>query len=591
VDHGKSSLVLALTGTDPDRFPEEKARGLTIDLGFAFTTLPSGTEVGFVDVPGHVRFIKNMLAGVGAVEVALLVVDAGEGWMPQSEEHVRILELLDVRHGMVALTKADTVDAETLELAELEIAEHLGGSTLAAASVVVCDSVSGRGIDRVRSALDALLAEAPVARDAGRPRLWVDRVFSARGAGTVVTGTLTGGSISVDDDVVVGEHRARVRGIETAGRKVTTTPPGTRVALNLAGVEHRALSRGDAVTLPDQWAAPKVVDVALRLVPGESVRKRARVQVYVGSGERRAWLRVLDDDSRFARLRLDHAVPLAPGDRLVLRDSGRGRTVAGAEVLDVAPEGRAKDAVDRLALPLGARLLAGRPWLRVDALAQLAGCDEGGAAELADSMVREGTAALVGRWLIAPELLDRLRADAVERVLAHHDTHPLEAGLDIGALAKAWRVSVEQARAVLDGADEVTIERGFVRHRSHRGDSARSPDAQRLLAAMGDAPFSPPAPKELGVDQAVVRALVRDGALVDIDGVLFTADALEEARTRVVDALRARGHLTVAEIRDLLGSTRKFVVPLVGWLDREGVTRRRGDDRIPGPRSGLRELR
>src|SRR5688500_8069735 len=237
VDHGKSTLVLALTGTDPDRFPEEKARGLTIDLGFAFATLPSGTEVGFVDVPGHVRFIKNMLAGVGAVDVALLVVAATEGWMPQTEEHLRILELLGVEHGMVAITKADLVDDETLELAELEITEHLEGTALPAMTIVVCDSLSGRGIDDVRATLDAVLDDAPAVRDLGRPRLWVDRVFAAKGAGTVVTGTLTGGSVKLDDELEVGARGAkvRVRGIETAKRHVDDVGPGSRVALNLVG--------------------------------------------------------------------------------------------------------------------------------------------------------------------------------------------------------------------------------------------------------------------------------------------------------------------------------------------------------------------
>src|SRR5882757_9140200 len=197
VDHGKSSLVLALTGTDPDRFPEEKARGLTIDLGFAFCTLPSGQVVGFVDVPGHVRFVKNMLAGVGAVDVALLVVAANEGWMPQTEEHMNILDLLDVRHGMVAITKASLVDDETLDIVQLEIAERIGWP------VVVVDSVLGRGLDELRTTLDSVLQNAPAPRDVGRPRLWIDRVFAAKGAGTVVTGTLTGGALARDDEVAL----------------------------------------------------------------------------------------------------------------------------------------------------------------------------------------------------------------------------------------------------------------------------------------------------------------------------------------------------------------------------------------------------
>ena len=274
VDHGKSALVRALTGTDPDRLAEEKARGLTIDLGFAFTTLPSGTEVGFVDVPGHVRFIKNMLAGVGAVEVAMFVVAANESWMPQSEEHGAILDLLGVRSGMVAITKADLVDEETLLVTQLEVEEHLAGTALADAPVVVCDSVSGRGVEDVRAALDDVLAAAPAPRDLDRPRLWIDRVFAAHGAGTIVTGTLTTGRLAVGDEVLAGTHPARIRGIETAGRRLDQAEPGTRVALNLAGVEHRELRRGDAVVRPGQWATPAVVDVAVHPLAGEDPPRR-----------------------------------------------------------------------------------------------------------------------------------------------------------------------------------------------------------------------------------------------------------------------------------------------------------------------------
>ncbi len=290
VDHGKSSLVLALTGTDPDRFAEEKARGLTIDLGFAFTTLPSGTEVGFVDVPGHVRFLKNMLAGVGAVEVAVFVVAATEGWMPQSEEHLRILELLGVHHGVVAVTKADLVDDDLLELALLDVEEHLAGSALAGAPVVACDSLSRRGLDDLVHALDDALAAAPEAADDDRPRLWVDRVFAAKGAGTVVTGTLVGGCVAVDDELTVPrlarlDRRMRVRGIESAHRRLDRVGPGSRVALNLVGIDHHELRRGDALVRDGQWSLTKVVDVALRPVTPTPLPTRGRWQVYVGSGE------------------------------------------------------------------------------------------------------------------------------------------------------------------------------------------------------------------------------------------------------------------------------------------------------------------
>ncbi len=590
VDHGKSSLVLALTGTDPDRFPEEKARGLTIDLGYAFTTLPSGEEVGFVDVPGHVRFIKNMLAGVGAVEVVVLVVAANEGWMPQSEEHLRIIELLDVRNGLVILTKADLVDDDTLELARLDLDDRLAGSRLSEAPVVVADALSGRGRDDVRNGLDALLAAAPRPVDRDRPRLWVDRVFAAKGAGTIVTGTLTGGRLRLDEEVEVGPRalRARIRGIETAHHKLDTAAPGTRVALNLAGaaIDQTVVRRGDAVVRSGQWRVTDTVDVELAPLPGIELRTRASLQCYVGSGEHAVLLRVLDSERRYARMRMDEPVPLVPGDRLVLRDPGERETVGGVEVLDVAPEGRARDAPAYLALPLGPRLLAAHPWLEVDALPSLAGVGAAEADALTDGLVADGTAARVGGWLVDGGTVAALRTAAVQRVQAHHEREPLEPGIEVPALASGLRADPGRLRAALEGTDELVVERGVVRHASHRSQVGDSPEARAVLAALEATPFSPPEPEEAGASRGLLRALLREGAVVDLDGIVFTTGALDEARRRIQNALRERGTVTVSDVRDLLGSTRKFVLPIMQKLDAEGVTRRRGDDRVPGPLSG-----
>ncbi|HEX6312311.1 MAG TPA: selenocysteine-specific translation elongation factor [Acidimicrobiia bacterium] len=588
VDHGKSSLVQALTGTDPDRFPEEKARGLTIDLGFAFTSLPSGEEVGFVDVPGHVRFVKNMLAGVGAVDVVLLVVAANEGWMPQSEEHLRIVELLGVRHGIVALTKADTVDHETLRLARAELGGHLAGSTLGEAPVVACDSVSGRGIDDVRDRLDAVLANAPRAADTGRPRLWVDRVFAARGVGTVVTGTLTGGHLAVDQEVEVGGpgRRARIRGIESAHRRVGGAGPGTRVALNLAGVDHAEIVRGDAVVAPGAWRYPEVVDVSLQALPGAAFAPRAVVQCHVGSGEREGRLRVLGNGGTFGRLRLaGRPVPLAPGDRIVVRDPGRSCTVGGAEVLDVAPTGKAADAPARLGLALGARLLAASPWLRIDDLGPRSGLGPAQVDDLVAELARAGRAAVVDGWLVETETLERVRAGAGERAAAFHRSRPLEVGIELSVLAAGLGVDAVRLRAALAGTNAVVVERGTVRLASRPGRVTHRPEAQRVIAALEGDPFAPPDTETLAADRALVRSLVREGALVDLNGIVFAASALDDARARVQAALRERGSMTVADVRDLLGSTRKYVVPILERLDAEGVTRRRGDERIPGPAS------
>src|SRR5437764_6302024 len=247
VDHGKSTLVQALTGMDPDRLAEEKERGLTIDLGFAWTTLPSGRELAFVDVPGHVRFIKNMLAGVGAVDACLFVVAATEGWKPQSEEHLRILELLGVGHGLVALTKVGSVDDEWRELARLDLADHVAGTFLEGADVVEVDAPAGVGLDELRTGLDRLLVTTPHAVDRARPRLWVDRAFAARGSGTVVTGTMAGGSLAVDDDLLLlpAGRPVRVRALQSLQQSRAQVAPGSRVAVNVTGVAHGDVARGD----------------------------------------------------------------------------------------------------------------------------------------------------------------------------------------------------------------------------------------------------------------------------------------------------------------------------------------------------------
>jgi selenocysteine-specific elongation factor len=589
VDHGKSSLVLALTGTDPDRFAEEKARGLTIDLGFAFTTLPSGQELGFVDVPGHVRFLKNMLAGVGAVEAALLVVAATEGWMPQSEEHLRILDLLGIRHGVAVVSKADLVDDDLLELARLEVEERLEQSSFSPAAVLAVDSRSGRGLAELAEALDSMLASAPLAADTGRPRLWVDRVFAVKGAGTVVTGTLAGGRLQLDAEVLVvpGRHRARLRKIESHHRELAEAAPGSRVALNLAGVEHTALRRGAALVLPGQWTQTQVVDVALVALPGVAIGRRGAYKAYAGSGEYDVRLRVLDQEGRYARLRLDEALPLAPGDRLVLRETGRQETVGGAEILDVAPLGRARLAPPRLVLPLGPRLLAGRPWLKGADLVRLAGVDPVAAEQLAKDLVGAGAALPVGEWLVAATALEETRRRAAEAVADHHRRSPLEPGLELSVLAAGLGLDPARLRAALDGAPGLVVEQGRVRSATHQARVSEEPEARRVLAALGAEPFAPPSPAELGARPEIVRGLVREGLLVDVEGLVFTAEALDRAREVVRQGLSAHGSLTVAQARDLLGSSRKYVLALLARMDAEGVTRRRGDDRFPGPKVGV----
>jgi selenocysteine-specific elongation factor len=560
VDHGKSTLVQALTGMDPDRFAEEKRRGLTIDLGFAWITLPSGSEVAFVDVPGHSRFVHNMLAGVGSVDTCLYVVSATEGWKPQSEEHLRILELVGVASGLVVISKVGLADDDTRELARADIADHVAGSFLAAAPVVEVDAVLGIGLDELRSELDDLLTTHPVAPDRDRPRLWIDRAFVVRGSGTVVTGTLTGGSLRVGDRlaVVPGSRTVRVRALQALQRDHDVVAPGSRVAVNLTGVSLLDVGRGAALVNPGQWRPASTVDASMRVLAsiGHDVTRRGAYTMHVGSAEHRVRLSILGGDSIDAgelglvRLRLPLALPLVVGDRFVLREDGRDETVGGGEILDVDPvlppsKARPSRNVDRL--------IAERGWVRVDDLEALTG---------------ERRKATIERWVVAPEALAATAASVRGAVAA---AGPL--GYDVSLLD-------ERQRAVLPTLDDLVVDLGRVRARDAPPDPLADHPLPALLAA---SPFSPPEP--VGVDRDVLRELVRRGKLVERDGIWFAASALDRAADVVADLLDSHpGGFTAADARIAWGTTRKYALPLLAELDAAGVTRRRGDVRTAGPR-------
>jgi selenocysteine-specific elongation factor len=563
VDHGKSSLVQALTGTDPDRLAEEKRRGLTIDLGFAHTTV-DGEAISFVDVPGHVRFLRNMLAGVGGVDACLFVVDASEGWKPQSEEHLRILELLGIAHGVVALTKTDLLgDDELVELATLDVADHVEGTFLGGAPIVPVSATTGAGLDNLTAELAALARDTPAAQDRGRPRLWIDRVFAARGSGTVVTGTLTGGGLATDDHVVIEPVGlpARVRAVQTLGETVPRVGPGNRVALNLAGVDHHAVARGDVVVEPGRWAQTERFDASLAVLRGlgHEVSRRGAYLAYIGSGEHPARLRVLGGESLppggtgsvRIHLQLHRALPLLPGDRYILRETGRDETVGGGEVLDVAPVLPATRARPDRDVE---RVVEERGWVDVDELERLTG------------ERREPT---VGRWAAS----DGAVRAAIGTLRTRLDrAGPL--GLEVGSLD-------ERDRAVLATLDDVAVDGGYARGASSADPLAGHP----YLAALAAGGMTPPPPD--GVDRAELRELVRRGLVVERDGQWFHADAVAAAAALASRLLGEHPDgFTVSEFRDAAGVTRKHALPLVNELDARGITRRRGDVRVAGPRLG-----
>ena len=561
VDHGKSTLVEALTGVDPDRFAEEKARGLTIDLGFGLAALPSGRSVSIIDVPGHERFIRNMLAGVGAVDACLFVVAANEGWMPQSEEHLRILELLGVSHGLIALTKVGLCDADIAELARLEVEERVEDTFLAGAPVVETDVVDDLGLDDLRAELDELVDRTPAAADVRRPRLWVDRAFAARGAGTVVTGTLTGGQIRVDDELELRPRGAavRVRALQSHHSQRTKIGPGNRVAVNLSGVSHQEVIRGDVLVKAGQWHLTKRFDASLTVLStlDHEVSRRGAHVVYVGACELPARMRILGlealspGEAGLVRLHLPQRLPLLPGDRFVLRESGRAETIGGGTVLDIDPVLVASRASPDLSVD---RVVAERGWVEAERLALLTG------------QRREPD---VGRWVVSSTVLEEAKARLRAAV---DDAGPL--GLDIAGLD-------EKDRAVLSLMEEMATDGGRVRP---VGQSDPFED-HRYTAALEAAPFTPPDPEAVGVDRSEVRELVKRGLIVEQDGVFFAASTLVAARSAVAEMLADQPDgVTVAEVRERLKTTRKYALPLLAWLDGQGATRRRGDVRIAGPR-------
>ncbi len=598
VDHGKSSLIVRLTGIDPDRWAEEKRRGLTIDLGYAWCTLPSGREVGFVDVPGHERFIRNMLAGVGPAPLVLFVVAADEGWKPQSEEHLEILDVLGVSHGVVALTKLDLLDDETLAIAEQEVREQLQGTTLATAPVVPVSSVTGEGLDPLRTALDTVLERAPAPRPAPA-RLFVDRVFTIKGAGTVATGTLTGGCLRVGDEIAVepGDRRARVRSLQTHRQSEDRACPVARVAVNLVGIERGDVERGDVITHPAAWLPTSTFDVELRAVRGltKALSARGAFKVYAGAAEADARVRFLAGNrlepggSVFARLRTSHPLVLAVGDHLVLREAGRRETVAGGLVLDLAP-GKAAKAPARL---------AARTASSADELPTLL-VTERGAVPLDDVPRLVGHAAdpatAIGAWAVEPTLREAWERAVTGMLAALHEREPLAAGASVGdvraiVLDALRSVGAPPDTGLAEAAIDDMVASGVVersattvRMAGHRVSlDADDAEVRRMLAAIGgDAEATPPTIAELertGVRRDVIEAAVGAGLAVSVSKQLvFTPELVARAESIV---RRSTEGITVSAFREALHTSRKFALPLLEYFDRTGISRRDGDLRFP----------
>lgn len=555
VDHGKTSLVLALTGVDTDRLAEEKRRGLTIDLGFAHVE-----DLSFVDVPGHVRFLRNMLAGVGGIDACLFVIDAREGWMPQTEEHFEILRLLGVPAGVIAITKCDLVDAAHLDEVEVLVRHRCAGSFLDGAPVVRTSIHDPNSIDELARHLRSTPPRPSV--QGARPRLWIDRVFAAAGAGTIVTGTLIDATLARGDEleVVPGAMRTRVRGLQTAGRNVESATPGTRVAVNLAGVAHGDIERGHQLVKPDEWWFADTFDATLHVLPGlrHALSRRGNFLLYVGTEELPATIRLIATEelqpgtSGHARVFLPRALALAPGDRFVLRETGRDETVAGGEVLEVDPT---------------SRLSRARPTADVDSLIDQRGIVGTRELFLRTGQVHEPT---VDDVIFSAAMLSAAHSELLDMVRSSG-----ERGVDVSGLDDALRQAVKMLRP-----NTAVVESG----RLYAPDKAPSQQLRSpVLDAFEAEPFAPPAASNFDRDE--LRRLVQAGRLVSLDGIHFATAAIDRAHdvVRQLIATKPAG-FSASEFRDALGTSRKFAIPLAEALDARGITRRRGDVRIAGPR-------
>ena len=623
-------LVRALTGMEPDRWEAERRRGMTIDLGYAWTTLPSGGELAFVDVPGHERFITNMLAGVGPAPAVMFVVAADEGWMPQSAEHLAAIDALGVRHGLLVVTRADLADPGPVLR---QAARMVAGTSLGGVEAVPVSAVTGQGLPELTAALGRLTARLPAADPRAGVRLWLDRVFAIKGSGTVVTGTLQAGTLQAGDELVLAPvmRTVRVRGVQSLGVPAARVGGVARVALNLRGVSTRELGRGMALIQPGHWTVTSVIDVRLAPAsagqgqPPAAIRLPPRLTVHIGAARAVARVRMLG--SRFARLTLDHPLPLHVGDRVLLRDPGAapdragGRPVFGATVLDVSPprlrgNGAAAAAERELAswpqAPAAPDLLRRHRLLLASAAAAM------GLADLPPPVA--------GEWLADPGHWGRLRELLAAAVAAHQARDPLAPGLPVEAaraelgLPDRDLVEALAARPAAGGAEApIEVYGGYLR-RAGGGDNGQPEDAagavrpggtgddlapgrrpagagrtqapgphlpasvasavQAVLAGLADAPFRAPDAerlRELGIDTRAAAAAERVGLLRRLPGNILLAPDAPERAARILAGLPQP--FTTSDARQALGTTRRVAIPLLEWLDRAGVTRRLADDR------------
>ena len=610
VDHGKSTLVEKLSGINPDRLAEEHSRGMTIDLGFAWLDLPSGEIIGIVDVPGHRDFIENMLAGVGGIDAALLVIAADEGIMPQTREHLAILKLLDIKNLLVVLSKIDLIDdPEWIELVELEIEDLLAAHEIAGVPIVAVSAVSGAGLDELLHTLQNLLDDLPQRVNYHHPRLPVDRVFVVSGFGTVVTGTLSGGTISIGDNVEMQPtgRIGRIRGLQSYKREVQTAAPGSRVAVNITGINGAQIQRGHVLTHPGQIRPTLLADVYFSQLADvdHPLAHNAEVKVFCGAAESIANVRLLDKEllqageTGWLQLRLRNALPLTRGDRFILRYPSPAETIGGGFIVNAHPGRRLKrfqpDVISDLEMRLhgspGERLslaAKGEEPQKLSELQKSLGYSDSALSAALEEALSAGLLIPVGdRRFWATESWQALIYSITAELSIYHQANPLR----LGMLRAELRSRLNIKLSLLDGAvaadERLVAEGNFIRLRDHAivFNAEQEAKVTLLLQRLAASPFTPPNIADMNkmASEEVVRALMDMRVLINVsDSIAFSADNYERLVKEIRGHINLQGEIDAKTLRDKFGTSRKYAIAMLEHLDSLGITQRVGDVRRPG---------
>lgn len=612
IDHGKTALIYALTSIDTDRLPEEKERGMTIDLGFAWMKLPSGEKVGIVDVPGHENLIKNMIAGATGIDAVILVIDANEGWMPQTEEHFQIVDLLDIKYGIIAITKIDLVGQTRLSFVEKQIKEKLKNTALFNAPIIKVSTVKNIGIDGIKSAIQDLIPRMKPKRDIGKPRLFIDRVFNIKGSGTVVTGTLIGGVFRQGMEVTIfpSYKKSRIRSLQTYKEKVEKAFPGSRVALNLVGMGKNELHRGDIVFGTKQIKASKNIDVRIQLLPQlkkYSLTNRSELFFFTGTKEILAKT-ILNQkecfepgETGFAQLRFKEPLATYLGDRFILRIPSPPKTIGGGLIVDPLTHKhhfKDKDILHYLQIRIKFDLrklvlteVKKNIFIKKDDLLINSNYADSEIGEVVEPLKKQGEIIATNSWLIDKNYWQEQKTKFMNRLNREYELYPLQTGFPSNKFQSYLRyLKPEIFNYLVDSlinTGKIGLKKGiiFLLSRKPKISSQQKVLISKILKILKDNPTNPPNEKtlisQITGGKEIIDFLIQEGEIIKlIDGILLESKNYDIMKNKLIEFLKINGSISIAQVRELLGISRKYIIPLLNKMDEEKITQRKENVRI-----------